>query len=122
MKKRFGCLHTFLPAILLASFKKRNFARKVLEILRKVRNNKAKLLGDSNICSTNITYCIYSFFISPFVPWEYVSGVSRDFLGIPFSARGFRARAQKDIIVNFEAEFSIFSMNGMGRGYLLWKM
>ena len=30
------------------------------------------------------------------------SDISRDFLGIPFSAGEFRAGAQKDIIVNFE--------------------
>ena len=30
------------------------------------------------------------------------SDISRDFLGIPFSAGGFRAGAQTDIIVNFK--------------------
>ena len=36
-----------------------------------------------------------------------VSGVSRDFLGIPFSAGNFRAGAQNGIIVNVEG--TIFS-------------
>ena len=41
-----------------------------------------------------------------------VSDVSRDFLGIPFSAGYFRAGAQKGIIVNFEEQFSVINMYG----------
>ena len=41
-----------------------------------------------------------------------ISDVSRDFLGIPFSARELRAGAQKDIIVNFEQQFSVINMYG----------
>ena len=66
----------------------------------------------TSISDTSENFYFYFFFISPFVPWVYVSDVSRDFLGIPFSARDFRAGAQKDIIVNFEEEFSIVNMYG----------
>ena len=41
-----------------------------------------------------------------------ISGISRDFLGILFSAGEFRAGAQKDIIVNFEQQFSVINMYG----------
>ena len=52
-----------------------------------------------------------------------VTDVSRDFLGIQFSAGEFRAGAQKDIIMNFEENFQLHTcMDGMGRGHLLWKM
>ena len=40
------------------------------------------------------------------------SDVSRGFLGISFSAGEFRAQAQKDIIVNFEQQFSVINMYG----------
>ena len=40
------------------------------------------------------------------------SDVSRHFLGIPFSAGEFRAGPQKDIIVNFEQQFSGINMYG----------
>ena len=40
------------------------------------------------------------------------SDVSSGFLGVPFSAGEFRAGAQKDIIVNFEQQFSVRNMYG----------
>ena len=40
------------------------------------------------------------------------SDVSRNFLGIPFSAGDFGAGAQKGIIVNFEEQFSVINMHG----------
>ena len=39
-----------------------------------------------------------------------VSGRSRDFLGIQFLAGDFRAGAQKNIIKNFEEQFSVINM------------
>ena len=36
------------------------------------------------------------------IPGEEICGISRDYLGIPFSAGGFRAEAQKDVMWNFE--------------------
>ena len=46
--------------------------------------------------------------------WKYItiSDVSRDFLGIPFSIGKFRAGGQKDIIVNFEQQFSVINIYG----------
>ena len=38
--------------------------------------------------------------------------ISRGFLGIPFPAGQFRAGAQKDIIINFEQQFSVINMHG----------
>ena len=41
-----------------------------------------------------------------------ISVVSVDFLEIPFAAGDFGAGAQKDIIVNFEEQFSVINMHG----------
>ena len=41
-----------------------------------------------------------------------LSDISRGFLGIPFPLGQFRAGAQKDIIVNFEQQFSVINMYG----------
>ena len=42
--------------------------------------------------------------------------ISRDFLGMSFSARDFRAGTLEN---NFKLQTC---MDGIGRGYLLWKM
>ena len=50
--------------------------------------------------------CVLMIFAIPF------SDMSRDFLGIHFSAGKFRAAAQKDVITNFEQQFSVINMYG----------
>ena len=43
---------------------------------------------------------------------KYFSDLSRDFLGIPFPAGGFRAGVQNDMTVNFEEQLSVINMYG----------
>ena len=52
------------------------------------------------------------------VEFQSLSDISKDFLRIPISTGDFGTGTQKDIIVNFEEQFSACK-NGMGRGYLL---
>ena len=74
-------------------------------------------IGDKNLFSNNIEWSSKKLYLldiclltSAYVKTDTNSDVSRGFSGIPFSTGEFRAGAPKDIIVNFEQQFSVINM------------